>query len=145
MSALRSDEVELPLETGPRVIVPIGRVDAAALRAITYASAIASHLTILQLRRGEAALEVRRQLRQLGVARGAEFVEVAGSGDAVERIAVTIDVVAADDPERRIAIVIPSIVPRRLWLLPLHLGGLRLKLRLFGRPNTAVVDVPYHV
>ncbi|TMG53736.1 MAG: hypothetical protein E6H84_10865 [Chloroflexi bacterium] len=145
MSALRTEEVALPREIAPRVIVPIGRIDAAALRAISYASGIASHVTILQLRQGDSALQARRHLRQLGVARGAEFVEVPEGRDVTDRIARTLDLLAAEDPDRRIAVVIPSVVPRRPWLLPLHLDSLRLKLRLLGRRNTAVVDVPYHV
>ena len=80
-----------------------------------------------------------------GVARGAEFMEVRESGDTVGRIARTIDAIAAEDPGRRVAVVIPSVVPRHPWLLPLHAGSLLLKLGLLGRPNTAVVYVPYHI
>jgi hypothetical protein len=43
-------------------------------------------------------------------------------------------------------VVLSNIVPRRRWLYVLHgLSSLRLKLRLFFRPNTVVVDVPYHL
>jgi hypothetical protein len=38
------------------------------------------------------------------------------------------------------------MVPRHLWEYPLHnQTALRLKLRLFLRPNTVVIDVPYHL
>ena len=56
-----------------------------------------------------------------------------------------IDAISADDPDHRVAVVLSGIVPRRPWLLPLHDQSLRLKLRLFGHPNVAVIDVPYHV
>ena len=50
------------------------------------------------------------------------------------------------DPERPITVVLAEFVPRRFWDYLLHnQTALRLKLRLFFRPNTVVVDVPYHV
>jgi hypothetical protein len=43
-------------------------------------------------------------------------------------------------------VVLPEYVPRRWWEHLLHnQTALRLKLRLFTRPNTIVADVPYHV
>ena len=42
--------------------------------------------------------------------------------------------------------VLPEFVPRHLWEHLLHnQAALRLKLRLFFRRNTVVVDVPYHL
>jgi hypothetical protein len=42
--------------------------------------------------------------------------------------------------------VLAEFVPRHLWEYPLHnQTALRLKLRLFFRPNTVVIDVPYHL
>jgi hypothetical protein len=39
-----------------------------------------------------------------------------------------------------------EVVPRHWWENLLHnQSSLRLKLRLFGRRNTIVVDVPYHL
>jgi hypothetical protein len=50
-----------------------------------------------------------------------------------------------DDPERPLAVVVSDIVPRHRWGYLLHGTALVLKLRLFFRPNTVVVDVPYHL
>ncbi len=42
--------------------------------------------------------------------------------------------------------VLSELVPRHIWEYPLHnQTALRLKLRLFFRPNTVVVDVPYKI
>jgi hypothetical protein len=42
--------------------------------------------------------------------------------------------------------VLSEFVPRHPWEYLLHnQAALRLKLRLFFRPNTVVIDVPYHV
>ena len=43
-------------------------------------------------------------------------------------------------------VVLSEVVPRHWWENLLHnQTSLRLKLRLFGRPNTIVADVPYHL
>jgi hypothetical protein len=50
------------------------------------------------------------------------------------------------DPGRPILVVLSEFVPRRWWENLLHnQTALRLKLRLFLRPNTIVADVPLHV
>jgi hypothetical protein len=42
--------------------------------------------------------------------------------------------------------VLAEFVPRHIWEYPLHnQTALRLKFRLFRRPNTVVIDVPYHL
>ncbi len=56
------------------------------------------------------------------------------------------DALQAQDPTRPIVVVLSEIVPRHWWENFLHnQSSLRLKLRLFGRRNTIVVDVPYHL
>jgi hypothetical protein len=42
--------------------------------------------------------------------------------------------------------VLSELVPRHFWEhLPHNQSALRLKAMLFIRPNTAVMDVPYHL
>jgi hypothetical protein len=57
-----------------------------------------------------------------------------------------IDAADRNDPDRPTTVVLAEFVPRHLWEYPLHnQTALRLKLRLFFRPNTVVIDVPYHL
>ena len=57
-----------------------------------------------------------------------------------------IDAVEASEPGRPTTVVLAEFVPRHLWEFPLHnQTALRLKVRLFFRPNTVVVDVPFHL
>ena len=50
------------------------------------------------------------------------------------------------DPGGTTTIVLAEFVPRHVWEFPLHnQTALRLKLRLFFRPNTVVVDVPFRL
>ena len=84
-----------------------------------------------------------RELRRAGFEATAEIVVGPENIDPVERVLRFLE---RADGDRRIAVVIPEVVPRHAWLYLLHdQTGLRLKLRLFLRPNTVVIDVPYHV
>jgi hypothetical protein len=57
-----------------------------------------------------------------------------------------IDAAEAADGARPTTVVLAEFVPRHLWEYPLHnQTALRLKLHLFFRPNTVVIDVPYHL
>ena len=57
-----------------------------------------------------------------------------------------IDAVDRGDPERPIIVVLAEFVPRHWWEALLHnQTALLLKLRLFMRRNTSVLDVPYHL
>ena len=56
------------------------------------------------------------------------------------------DALQAQDPGRPVLVVLSEVVPRHWWENLLHnQTALRLKLRLFARPNTIVADVPYHL
>ena len=57
-----------------------------------------------------------------------------------------IDATDREDPSQPTTVVLPEFVPSHFWEYPLHnQTALRLKLRLFFRRNTVVVDVPYHL
>jgi hypothetical protein len=56
-----------------------------------------------------------------------------------------IDALQEQEPERPVTVVIASFVPHSWWEWLLHSQtALRLKASLLFRPNTIVVDVPYH-
>ena len=56
-----------------------------------------------------------------------------------------LDALQQQDPDRRLLVVLSEVVPKHWWDNLLHnQTALRLKLRLFFRPNTIVADVPYH-
>ena len=148
-AALDVDWTDRPLPTRtPRVIVPISRLDRPAFDAIAYARSISDDVRAVHVvddrdgGRGDAA--------PLGSS-GADPVKLVilespyraliGAAARVHRR----DRRAGSEPARR-----PScsaeFVPRHLWEYPLHnQTALRLKFRLFFRPNTVVIDVPYHL
>jgi len=120
----------------PQVIVPIRRLDRAALRALAYARSISRDVTAVCLASGEDAEAIARSIR-----RRAADIAVAIPGDG---LGPYLDDRERADPERPIAVVISDVVPQRRWSYVLD-GEALLKLRLLLRPNTVVVDVPYHL
>ena len=136
----------LPRLAVPQVVVPIARLDRAALRALAYARAISSDVTAVHVtydRAGAERMRERWALRQDGV----PLVVIESPRRAlIPPLLAYIDARQRQDGERPIAVVLSEFVPRRFWEYLLHnQTALRLKVRLFFRPNTVVVDVPYHL
>ncbi len=125
-----------PRHAAPQVIVPIRRLDRAALRALAYARSISRDVTAVCLASDVEADAIGRAIR-----RRAADVAVAIPGGGLGRY---LDDRERADPERTIAVVISDVVPRRRLSYVLD-GEALLKLRLLFRPNTVVVDVPTHV
>jgi hypothetical protein len=122
----------------PQVVVPIERLDRPALRAIAYARSISTDVTVLALATGAHAERLKRRLE-------ARHDGVAVAARAPNGLAPYLDERERVDPDRPITVVVSDVVPRTPWGYALHADALSLKLRLFLRPNTVVVDVPYHV
>src|SRR5437762_1825590 len=128
MRALDAEQrLPLPRAMPLHAVVPIQAFDAPALRAIQYARAIASRLTILQLPGEDAAL-TRKRIRHAGAASGVEFIELSAGDDPIEGTLTATLAIASDDPDHRVAVVLSGVVPRQAWLLPLHDQSMRLKL-----------------
>jgi hypothetical protein len=130
----------------PHVIVPVARLDRSALAALAYARSISLDVTALHVTddAAEAAAMRRRwALRNDGI----PLVIIESPYRAlIPPLLAYIDEREKADPERPVTVVLAEFVPRRFWDYLLHnQTALRLKLRLFFRPNTVVVDVPYHL
>jgi amino acid transporter len=133
--------------TRPRIIVPISRIDRAALRALSIAAGLGGDVYAVHISfDAQGAKEFKRR-----------WVRVVGGTIALDTIISPyralmppllryIDAIDRGDPTRPIIVVLAEFVPRRWWESILHnQTALLLKLRLFGRRNTAVLDVPYHL
>ena len=122
------------------------RLDRAALNAVEFARSISGDVTAVHITddRGEAEEMQRRWLEGMP---DVELVVLESPYRALVAPLLTyLDARESHDPDRPLTVVLPEFVPRRLWENLLHnQAALRLKLRLFGRRNTVVVDVPYHV
>jgi hypothetical protein len=129
----------------PLVIVPVARLDQPSLDAIAFARSIAPDALAVHITNdAAAAAELRDHWSELGG--GAELVIVESPYRAlIGPLMRYLDALQRQDPDRRLLVVLSEVVPRHWWDNFLHnQTALRLKLRLFFRPNTIVADVPYH-
>jgi hypothetical protein len=146
--ALTLDRPRRPLTRGspPHVVVPISRLDQSALYALTFAASISPDVTAVHVTDDpDEAEQIRRQWEQWGLERQLVIVESPYRA-LLPPLLAYIDAVDKQDPDRPITVVLPEFVPRHFWEFFLHnQTALRLKFHLFFRPNTIVVDVPYHL
>jgi len=145
---LERPNIRLPRRPAPRVLVPIGRLDRATLEALAFAGSIAKTVTAVHVTDDAAAAErMKDRWQELDLGEGMDLVILESPFRAlIPPLLAYIDALASQDPGRPITVVLSEFVPRRPWEYLLHnQAALRLKVRLFFRPNTVVIDVPYHV
>jgi amino acid transporter len=133
--------------TEPRIVVPISRIDRASLRALSVARGLGKEVHAVHISYdAEGAKAFKRR-----------WVNVVGDAIALDTIISPyralmppllkyIDAIDHGGPGRPIIVVLAEFVPRHWWEALLHnQTALLLKLRLFIRRNTSVLDVPYHL
>ncbi len=130
----------------PQVVVPLAALDRSTLGALAFARSISTDVTAVHVTHDSASGERMRRrwaMRNDGIA--LVIVESPRAG-LVTRLLDYLDERERRDPERPLAVVLAQLVPRPIWSHVLNdQTPVRLKLRLFFRPNTVVVDVPYHL
>lgn len=130
----------------PAVVVPIGTLNRATVLALAYARSLSPDVTAIHVteapERGQA---FRQEWDRLAL--DTSLIVVESPYRALRGpLLLLIDALNQEDPQRPITVVLPEFVPRHWWEYPLHnQTALWLKLALFFRPNTIVVDFPYHV
>jgi amino acid transporter len=151
--ALTVEDLDEPLARTepPLVIVPVARLDRAALRALAFATAISPDARAVHVATSEeSAIGFRRRWERWAGKHIAGDREIAL--DVIESpfrallqpLLRYIDRLAEHE-RRPVTIVLAEYVPRRWWEFVLHSQtALRLKAALLFRPDTVVIDVPYH-
>ena len=129
----------------PVVIVPIGRLDRATLRALAVARALSSEIIALHVasepREGTRFEEQIARLSDPGIRAVVIESPFRALGNPLLSYLDTLD---RADPGRPITVVLSEYVPEHWWEWLLHNQlALRLKIQLFFRANTTVVDVPF--
>jgi hypothetical protein len=129
----------------PQVVVAVGRINRATLAAVTFARSISPDVRAVYVCENvEQAIAYRQRWRELAPEVRLDVVE-SPYRSLLSPLLAYIDAV---DAERAgpVTVVLPEFVPRHWWEFLLHnFTALRLKLGLFFRPNTIVIDLPYHV
>jgi amino acid transporter len=143
LTLLRPDE-PLPIMKPPVVLVPVARIDRAALQALAFARSISPSIRAVHI---ATTAESAEQFRERWLRWTQEIpLDVIESPyrSLLQPLLRYIERVDERD-DRPITIVLAEFVPRNWWEWILHSQtALRLKLALLFRPNTIVIDVPYH-
>ena len=145
--ALVLERPDTPLLTmRPRVIVPVSRLDRATLYAFAFARSMGQDVLAVHVADGpEDAAQMKLRWDRWGGDVPLAIVE-SPYRVLIAPLVAYIDALGRQEPSRTIVVVLPEFVPRHFWEFLLHnQSALRLKLRLFYRRNTIVVDVPYHL
>lgn len=144
---LVADPDELRVEPlQPIVVVPVSRLDRAALRALSFASGLSRDVRALHIDDDEASAKAFQERWTKIVPEIKLDVVTSPYRALLPPLQSYLDDIDRDDTRRPITVVLAEFVPRHWWEYALHnQTALRIKLALFFRPNTVVIDVPYHV
>jgi hypothetical protein len=137
---------KLPRRVAPRVVVPVSRIDRATLNALAFAASIATDVTAIHVAAdADDVARMKADWERWGGPVNLIILESPYRALIAPMLAY-LDATDRADPAQPTTVVLPEFVPRHIWEYPLHnQTALRLKLRLFFRRNTVVVDVPYHL
>jgi amino acid transporter len=130
----------------PILVVPVPGLNRAVARTIRYARALSNNVTALHVTDDlDDAAELRKRWKAWGS--DVPLVILESKYRALTQpLLHYLDAIGKQNPDAPITVVLAEYVPHRWWEWPLHnQTALRLKGTLFFRPNTAVVDVPYHL
>ncbi len=138
------DQQRVPVLQAPVVIVPIARLDRAALQALAFARSVSPTVKAVHISTSRASADdFRRRWAQLDTDIKLDVVE-SPYRSLVAPLLKYIDAVDKSD-DRPITVVLAEFVPHHWWEWLLHSQtAFRLKASLLFRPNTIVIDVPYH-
>ncbi|HUG06777.1 MAG TPA: APC family permease [Candidatus Limnocylindria bacterium] len=139
----RPDE-PIPVLRPPVVIVPVARLDRATLQAVAFARSISPTVRAVHIATtAQSAEDFKRRWQRWTSEIPLDVIEspyrslLAPLLRYVERI--------DERDDRPITVVLAEFVPRNWWEWILHSQtALRLKLSFLFRPNTIVINVPYH-
>jgi amino acid transporter len=130
----------------PRIIVPVGGVHRATVRAVEYARTLNEHVTAVYI---DQYGDANRVLEQWGLwGRGTPIVVLTSPYRSMVRPLLDyIDRVReAQGRKGFVTVVLPEFMPRRWWQHFLHnQSALLLKGALLFRRDVVVVNVPFHL
>ncbi len=129
-----------------RVVVPVGGVHQATLRAVDYARQIATDVTAVYVNQEGDAHRVLSKWAEWQV--GIPLVVLEAPYRSLTRPLLDyIDALSTKLGEQGVlTVVLPEFIPRSWWHHLLHnQSALMLKAALLFRRNVVVVDVPFHL
>ena len=128
------------------VLVPIDDLNRAVLRTLDYARNLSENVTALHVTDDpKEADELRERWEQ--VVPDVPLVTIESPyRSLIAPVFAYIDALDRATPGVGVTVVLPEFVPAHFWEGLLHnQSAIRLKRALLHRPNTVVIDVPYHL
>ena len=128
------------------VIVPIGGLQRAVVKALRYARTLSADVRAVFVELDPAATDaLRRQWREWG--QGVELVVLESPyRSLMEPLLDYIEDIQEAEPSAYVTVILPEFVPHRLWQHLLHnQHALLIKGALLFQPNVVVTSVPFHL
>jgi amino acid transporter len=136
-----------PEATGGHVVlVPIGGIQRAVVKALRYARSLSSDVRAVFVEIDPVATSaLRQQWAEWG--QGTELVVLDSPyRSLMEPLLEYIEQVQKADPNGYVTVILPEFVPHRLWQHLLHnQHALLIKGALLFKPNVVVTSVPFHL
>jgi amino acid transporter len=145
---LRLDRANGPLRqiTEPVVLVPVPGINRAVEHTLVVARALSSNVTAIHVSDDPEESERLRERWGQWEQDVPLIILESPYRSLLTPLIAYVDGIQQRDKNTPIVVVLSEFVPRHFWEYPLHnQSALRLKARLFFRPNTVVMDVPYHL
>ncbi|MNX89675.1 hypothetical protein D3C86_1216960 [compost metagenome] len=129
-----------------KVLVLISGLNKATARTLRYALALSEDVTVLHVTDNpEAGRKLREAWEGYHLTVPLVILE-SPYRSLVSPILAYLDTIQPAPPSTPMTVVLSEFVPRHWWEYFLHnQDAARLKLALFFRPNTTVIDMPYHL
>jgi len=128
------------------VLVPIGGIQRAVVKALQYARTLAGDVRAVYIDIDPATTQgIRQQWAEWG--QGVELVVLESPyRSLMEPLLEYIEQVHAESADAYVTVVLPEFVPRRIWHHLLHnQHALLIKGALLFKPNVIVTSVPFHL
>jgi amino acid transporter len=135
-------------ERGPDrpVVVPVEELNQAVVHTLEYARSISNNVTAVHVTDEVEEGEALRERWERVVPDVPIVIIESPYRSLIAPMLAYIDAVDRLDPGAYITVVLPEFVPRRFWEGLLHNQSVvRLKRELLRRPNTVLIDIPYHL
>ena len=144
--AIPSEQAEAPDELSHLTVVPLASLDRASLRALAYAVSMSHPTLALHVCPDpDSGVRMREYWHVFGDHVPLEIV-VSPYRSLVAAILNYLGAVHAQRPDLTLTVVLPELVPARLWQRILHnQAARRLRAALRTHPGCVVISVPFHL
>ncbi|HEX5478607.1 MAG TPA: amino acid permease [Dehalococcoidia bacterium] len=147
--AIGSDELFIDIGAGRHgqfVLIPVDELNRATVRAVSYARSISNNVTAIHVTDNVEEAEALRREWERHLVDVPLIVVESEYRSLMGPVLAYVDALDRRDPDDVVTVVLPEYVARWPWERMLHnQSSGRLKKTLLERPNTVVIDVPYHV